>query len=72
MSSSDFSGRHVLVVGQGLAPVAEEALTEARFEIAAGDRLDVLGALHAAVELVLIDAEAAESRVAGLACSTAL
>ncbi|HXQ16516.1 MAG TPA: AAA family ATPase [Caulobacteraceae bacterium] len=72
MNPSEFSGRHVLVVGQGLAPVAEEALAEARFEIAAGDRLDVLGALHAAMELVLIDAEAADAvdlvvAIAGLA-----
>ena len=42
MNLSDFSGRHVLVVGERLAPVAQEALVEARFEVAAGDQLDVL------------------------------
>ncbi|HEX3407948.1 MAG TPA: hypothetical protein VHS81_11975, partial [Caulobacteraceae bacterium] len=55
-----FDGRHVLVVGQRLAPVAQEALGQARFEIAAADRLDFLGTLHAAMELVLIDAEAVD------------
>ena len=48
---SDFSGRHVLVVGQRLAPVAQEALTEARFEVAAGDRLDVLDQTHTPTDL---------------------
>jgi pilus assembly protein CpaE len=60
MSAFDFSDRHVLVVGQRLAAVAQEALGQARFEIAAADRLDVLGALHPAMELVLIDAETAD------------
>jgi pilus assembly protein CpaE len=55
-----FDGRHVLVVGQRLAPVAQEGLPQARFEIAAADRLDFLGTLHSAMELVLIDAEAAD------------
>jgi pilus assembly protein CpaE len=72
MSPASFSGRHVLVVGQRLAPVAQEALGQARFEIAAADRLDVLGNLHAAMELVLIDAEATDAAelvgaIAGLA-----
>jgi pilus assembly protein CpaE len=57
MSDETFAGRHVLVVGQRLAPAAQEALGQARFEIAAADRLDVLGALPASMELVLIDAE---------------
>lgn len=60
MSLANFDGRHVLVVGQRLAPVAQEALGQARFEIAAADRLDFLGSLHAAMELVLIDAEAVD------------
>ena len=69
---TSFDGRHVLVVGQRLAPVAQEALGQARFEIAAADRLDFLGALHAAMELVMIDAEAADpvelvGAIAGLA-----
>jgi pilus assembly protein CpaE len=57
---TSFDGRHVLVVGQRLAPVAQEALGQARFEIAAADRLDFLGAVHSTMELVLIDAEAAD------------
>ena len=61
MTSADFTGRHVLVIGQHLAPVAQEALGEARFEVAAGDRLDVLDAPHVAIDLVLIDAEAADA-----------
>ncbi len=60
MSLVSFEGRHVLVVGQRLAPLAQEALGQARFEIAAADRLDFLGSLHAAMELVLIDAEATD------------
>ena len=72
MSVASFNGRHVLVVGQRLAPVAQEALGQARFEIAAADRLDVLANLHTAMELVLIDAEAADptelvGAIAGLA-----
>jgi pilus assembly protein CpaE len=72
MSLASFEGRHVLVVGQRLAPLAQEALGQARFEIAAADRLDFLGSLHAAMELVLIDAEAADpaelvGAIAGLA-----
>jgi pilus assembly protein CpaE len=58
---SDFSGRHVLVVGQRLAPVAQEALTEALFEVAAGDRLDVLDQTHTPTDLVIIDAESADA-----------
>jgi pilus assembly protein CpaE len=61
MTSADFTGRHVLVIGQRLAPVAQEALGEARFEVAAGDRLDVLDAQHAAFDLVLIDAESSDA-----------
>jgi pilus assembly protein CpaE len=60
MTASGFEGKHVLVVGQRLAPVAQEGLGPARFEIAAADRLDVLGSLHAGMDLVLIDAEAAD------------
>ena len=61
MSSADLTGRHVLVVGQHLAPVAQEALPDARFEVAAADRLDVLDSPHVVIDLVLIDAEAADA-----------
>jgi pilus assembly protein CpaE len=60
MSEVNFDGRHVLVIGQRLAPVAHEALGAARFEVAAADRLELLIATPSAVELVLIDAEAAD------------
>jgi len=75
MSVASFDGRHVLVIGQRLAPLAQEALGQARFEIAAADRLDFLGSLHAAMELVLIDAEATDpvelvGAIGGLAART--
>ena len=60
MSTDTFQGRHVLVVGERLAPVAQEALGQAHFEVAGGDQLDVLGSLHPGMELILIDAEAAD------------
>jgi pilus assembly protein CpaE len=52
--------------------VAQEALIEARFEVTAGDRLDVLADLPAATDLLPIDAEAADAvdlvvAIAGLA-----
>jgi pilus assembly protein CpaE len=75
MSVGSFNGRHVLVVGQRLAPVAQEALGQARFGIAAADRLDVLANLHTAMDLVLIDAESTDptelvGAIAGLAART--
>ncbi|MGH6970959.1 MAG: AAA family ATPase, partial [Caulobacteraceae bacterium] len=60
MSVTGFDKRQVLVLGERLAPVAREGLGEARFEIASAGRLDTVGSLHAAVELLLIDAEAAD------------
>src|SRR5690348_10578923 len=60
MNGPTFNGRNVLVIGERLAPIAQEGLGQARFEIAAADRLDILGALHGAMELVLVDAEAAD------------
>lgn len=61
MNQSGFERRHVLVLGDRLAPVAQEALGQARFEIAPAGRLDVLADLHTAMELVMIDAEAADA-----------
>jgi pilus assembly protein CpaE len=61
MSADSFNGRHVLVVGERLSAVAQEGLGQARFEIAAAGRLEALSSLHAAMELVLIDAEAADA-----------
>jgi pilus assembly protein CpaE len=61
MTVASFSGRQVLVIGERLAPVAQEALGQARFEIAAGDHLEFLGSLHPAMELILIDADAVDA-----------
>jgi len=60
VSTEAFQGRHVLVVGERLAPVAQEALGQAHFEVAGGDQLDALGSPHAGMELILIDAEVAD------------
>ncbi|MFI4935740.1 MAG: CpaE family protein [Caulobacterales bacterium] len=60
MTLANFNDRHVLVIGENLAPVAQEALGQARFEIAGADHLEFLGSLHAAMELILIDAEAVD------------
>ncbi|HZZ88794.1 MAG TPA: AAA family ATPase [Caulobacteraceae bacterium] len=69
---TDFTGRHVLVVGQRLAPVAQEALTGARIEVAGGEQLELLSKPAAALDLAVIDAEAADAvdlvvAIAGLA-----
>jgi pilus assembly protein CpaE len=71
-SVTDFTGRHVLVVGQRLAPVAQEALTGARIEVAGGEQLELLSKPAAALDLAVIDAEAADAvdlvvAIAGLA-----
>jgi len=60
MTLTSFEGRHILVVGHRLAPVAQEALSLARFEIAGAEQLDFLGSMPSAIELVLIDAEATD------------
>ena len=57
MISNDLSGRHVLVIGERLAPGAREALAGANFEIAAGDGLALLRAVPPHTDLVLIDTE---------------
>lgn len=60
MSVGDFDGRSVLVIGERLAPVAQEGLSGARFETAGAGGLSALATLHEATELVLIDAEAVD------------
>jgi pilus assembly protein CpaE len=57
--------RHVLVVGSRLAPIAEEAMPNAFLEIVDADRLGSPEALHAGLELILIDVEAADGGVLG-------
>jgi pilus assembly protein CpaE len=56
-----FKGRHFRGIGERLAPLAQQALAGARFEIAASNRVDLMGTLHGAMDLVLIDAETAEA-----------
>ncbi|MFO1015242.1 MAG: AAA family ATPase [Caulobacteraceae bacterium] len=63
MSHPVLQGRRILVIGQRLAPVAEEAMPTAVFEVAGAERLELLSSLHDAIELVLIDAEAADPAV---------
>lgn len=60
MSHPVLNGRRVLVIGQRLAPVAEEAMPDAVFELAGAERLELLSSLHSAIDLVIIDAEAAD------------
>ncbi len=60
MNQPVLQGRRVLVIGQRLAPVAEEAMPGAVFEVAGAERLELMSSLHAAIDLVAIDAEAAE------------
>jgi len=60
MSIADLKDRHVLVAGPRLAPIAQEALGLARLEVAPGDAVAALLSSHAAVELVLIDADGAD------------
>ena len=75
MSVLALQGRRVLVIGQRLATVAEEAFPGAAFEVAGADRLELLSSLHSAIDLVIIDAEAADpsvlaSAITGLAAKS--
>ncbi len=61
MSTSSPAKRRVLVIGPKLAPIAEQALSNAEFEVAAPDAIDTSSLLHNAIDLVLIEAGAADS-----------
>ena len=63
MSHPVLNERHVLVIGQRLGPVAQEAMPAARLEIAGVERLDLPETLHGALELILIDVEAVDPTV---------
>lgn len=66
-SNPSLEGRHILVIGQRLGPAAQEAMPDARVEIGGPEALDLSKSLHLALELILIDVEAAEPAVlAGL------
>jgi pilus assembly protein CpaE len=60
MSPASAAKRRVLVIGQKLAPIAEQALPGSTFEVAAVDAVDLSALVHAAIELVLIEAGAAD------------
>jgi pilus assembly protein CpaE len=55
MSSAAFAQRRILVVGQRLAVIAEQALPGAQFEVAGPEALDGPGRLPSPADLVLID-----------------
>lgn len=63
MSHPVLNERHILVIGQRLGPVAQEAMPAARLEIAGAERLDLPETLHGAIELILIDVEAVDAAV---------
>ncbi|MBS0408903.1 MAG: AAA family ATPase [Proteobacteria bacterium] len=63
MSHPVLNERNVLVIGQRLGPVAQEAMPAARLEIAGAERLDLPETLHDAIELILIDVEAVDAAV---------
>ncbi|HTX47982.1 MAG TPA: AAA family ATPase [Caulobacteraceae bacterium] len=60
MTTPVFQGRHVLVVGERLSAVAAEALAEARFETAPASQLELVARPPPALDLILIDTEAAD------------
>ncbi|HEX7759586.1 MAG TPA: hypothetical protein VF459_08800 [Caulobacteraceae bacterium] len=63
MSHPVLNERYVLVIGQRLGPVAQEAMPAARLEIAGPERLDLPETLHGALELILIDVEAVDPAI---------
>lgn len=65
MPASDQMPRHVLVIGQRLAPIAQQAMPEAALEIVEADRLGPPEALRPGLDLLLIDVETADAAVLG-------
>ncbi len=61
MTSQTFAKRHVLVIGPKLAPIAEQAMPGAEFEVAAPDAIDTASLLRGVIDLVLIEAGAADA-----------
>ena len=57
MSSAAFAQRRILVIGQRLAAIAEQALPGAQFEIAGPDAFDGQNRPAAPADLVLIDGD---------------
>ncbi len=63
MAVTTFQGRRVLVIGQGLADIAREALAGAQLEVAGPERLQGRWTFGDTPDLVLIDADSASSDV---------
>jgi len=63
MSHPVLNDRGILIVGQRLGPVAQEAFPTARLEIGGAERLDLPETLHGALELVCVDVDAADAAV---------
>ncbi|HEY3889968.1 MAG TPA: hypothetical protein VGL73_15430 [Caulobacteraceae bacterium] len=67
MSSAAFAQRRILVIGQRLSAIAEQALPGAQFEVAGADAFEGQPRLAAPADLVLIDAGAGDpARLASL------
>jgi pilus assembly protein CpaE len=67
MSSAAFAQRRILVIGQRLAAIAEQALPGAQFEVAGPDAFDGQARMTTTADLVLIDAGAGDpARLASL------
>src|SRR5580692_5607643 len=67
MSSAAFAQRRILVIGQRLSAIAEQALPGAQFEVAGPDAFDGQARLAAPADLVLIDTGAGDpARLASL------
>jgi pilus assembly protein CpaE len=60
MSAPLSAKRRVLVIGPKLAPIAEQAMPGADFEVAAPETIDPASLMHSALDLVLIEAGAAD------------
>ncbi len=72
MSSAAFAQRRVLVIGQRLAAVAEQALPGAQFDVAGPDAFDGQTHLPAPADLALIDTGAGDpARLAALIAALA-
>ena len=59
MSASELARKRVLVLGPALKALADQALEGARIETVETERTQALEALHAGLDLVLMDADAA-------------
>jgi pilus assembly protein CpaE len=63
VSDAGFGGRHVLLIGPGLKPLAEMALAGAAVEAVGLDPGEALAGLRDGLDLVLVDADAAPAEL---------